>query len=234
MTFEKGDFILIDYVGRIKETNEVFDTTIEEVAKEHGIYREGAIYEPKLVAVGEGWILKALEEKLLEFEVGEERVVEIPPEKAYGHRDPSKIRLIPLKRLLEKGITPRIGMRVEYNGRIAIVRTVGSGRVQLDFNHPLAGKTLVYKVKVVKKLEEREEKILALIHRRIPIVEVEKFKIEIEDGNLTVVVPEEAFYIDGIQVAKRGIANDIMKFFQEINSVCFIERFERKTSEQQP
>ena len=65
MTLQKGDFILIDYIAKVKETNEVFDTTKDEVAKKEHLHKEGEIYEPKLVVVGEGWVLKALDDALL-------------------------------------------------------------------------------------------------------------------------------------------------------------------------
>lgn len=228
MPFQKGDFIFIDYVGRVKETNELFDTTIEEVAKQEKLYKEGDIYEPKLVVLGEGWVLKALEEELYNFELGKTKKVEIPPEKAFGPRDPEKVKLVSLRRLTSKGITPQIGQRIEFEGKMATVRTVGAGRVQLDFNPPLAGKTLVYEVTVKKKLETVKEKIEALIHRRIPVVEIEKFKVKIGKENVTIEMPEEAFYIEGIQLAKRGIALDIQKFFPEKLAVKFIEIFKRQ------
>ncbi len=228
MPFQKGDFIFIDYVGRVKETNELFDTTIEEVAKQEKLYKEGDIYEPKLVVLGEGWVLKALEEELYNFELGKTKKVEIPPEKAFGPRDPEKVKLVSLRRLTSKGITPQIGQRIEFEGKMATVRTVGAGRVQLDFNPPLAGKTLVYEVTVKKKLETVKEKIEALIHRRIPVVEIEKFKVKIGKENVTIEMPEEAFYIEGIQLAKRGIALDIQKFFPEKLAVKFIETFRRQ------
>jgi len=227
MALQKGDFILIDYVAKVKETGEVFDTTIEEVAKKERLYKEGEIYEPKLVVVGEGWVLKALDESFLSMEVGKSSVVEIPPEKAFGLRDPEKVRRVPLRQLTARGITPSIGMRIEYDGKTAIVRAIGAGRVLLDFNPPLAGKTLVYEVTVKKKLETEEEKISALIHRRIPAVEVEKFKFNVKAKTLSIEMPEEAFYLEGIQVAKRGIALDIQRFFPEITTVKFIEIFKR-------
>jgi len=230
MPLQKGDFILIDYVGKVKETGEVFDTTIEEIAKKERLYKEGEIYEPKLVVLGEGWVLKALEDEILKLDVGTKSTIEIPPEKAFGPRDPEKVRLVPLRRLVAKGITPQIGMRIEYEGKMATVRTVGAGRVQLDFNPPLAGKTLVYEVTVQKKLETKTEKINALIHRRIPIVDIEKFKLKITKTNVTIEMPEDAFYIEGIQLAKRGIAMDIQKFFPEVTAVKFVEIFKRESS----
>ena len=93
MPLQKGDFILIDYVGKVKETGEVFDTTIEEIARKERLYKEGEIYEPKLIVLGEGWILKALEEEILKLDVGTKSTIEIPPEKAFGPRDPEKVKL---------------------------------------------------------------------------------------------------------------------------------------------
>jgi len=231
MPFEKGDFVLMDYIAKVKETGEVFDTTIEDVAKKERLYKEGEIYEPKLVAVGEGWVLKALDESLLNLEPNKTTPVEIPSDKAFGSRDPEKVRLMPLRRLVAKGITPQLGMRVEVDGKLAVVRTMGAGRIQLDFNPPLAGKTLVYEVTVQKKLETKQEKINALIHRRIPAVDITKFTLKMgkkTSKTIEINVPEEAFYIEGLQLAKRGIATDIQKFFPETATIKFVEAFTKK------
>jgi len=225
MALQKGDFIVMDYTAKVKETNEVFDTTLEETAKKERLFKEGEIYEPKLVVIGEGWVLKTLDESLTTMEIDKAASVEIPPEKAFGPRDSEKVKRVPLKHLTAKGTTPNIGMRVEYNGKMATVRAIGAGRVLLDFNPPLAGKTLLYEVTVKKKLETQEEKIAALIHRRIPVVEEAKFKFTIEEKTLTIEMPEETFYLEGIQVAKRGIAVDVQRFFTEMTTVKFFEAF---------
>jgi len=228
MPFEKGDFVLINYVAKVKETGEVFDTTEEDVAKKEKLYKEGEVYEPRLVVVGEGWVLKALDENLPTLEPNKPGTVEIPPDKAFGSRDPDKVRLMPLRRLTARGITPQLGMRIEVDGKLAVVRTMGAGRVQLDFNPPLAGKTLLYEVTVQKKLETKDEKIRALIHRRIPAVDVAKFDFKPKKTGLEINVPEEAFYVEGLQIAKRGIATDIQKFFPETTAIRFIETFKKK------
>ena len=56
-------------------------------------------------------------------------------------------------------------------------------------------------------------------------MEEDKFTITIQDNNLTVDMPEVAFYVEGIQIAKRGIAMDIQKFLPEIAETKFIETF---------
>ena len=226
MTLQKGDFILINYTAKVKETNEVFDTTIEETAKKEHLHKEGEVYEPKLVVIGEGWVLKTLDESLATMKLSKATSVEIPPEKAFGPRDPEKIKRVPLKQLLAKDIhNPTIGMRIEYGGKNATIRSIGAGRVLLDFNPPLAGKTLVYEVTVNKKLETNEEKIAALIHRRIPVVDAEKFKCAIQEETLTIDMPEDTFYIEGVQIAKRGIAMDVQKFLPEMTEIKFVESF---------
>ena len=222
---QKGDFILINYVGKVKETSEVFDTTVEEVAKTEHLYKEGEIYEPKLVVIGEGWVLKALDEALTTMEINTPSTVEIPADKAFGQRDPEKIKRVPLRQLLAKEINPAIGARIEYQGKMASIRSIGAGRVLLDFNPPLAGRTLVYDVTVNKKLDSNEEKVGALIHRRVPVVEENKFKLTLQDMNLTVDMPEDTFYVEGIQIAKRGIAMDIQKFLPDIAETKFVETF---------
>lgn len=231
MSLQKNDFIVIDYVAKVKETGEVFDTTSEEVAKKEHLYKEGDIYESKLVVIGESWVMKSLDESLTTMEVGKPSVVEIAPDKAFGNRDPEKVKRVPLKQLLARDINPSLGMRVEYGGKMATVRAMGAGRVLLDFNPPLAGKTLVYDVTVQKKLETVEDKVAALIHRRVSAVEAAKFEFTVKAKAVSIEMPEEAFYLEGVQVAKRGIALDIQRFFQDIATVKFTETFKAEPKE---
>ena len=100
MPLLKGDFILLNYSAKVKETSEIFDTTFEETAKKEQLYKEGEVYEPKLIVVGEGWVLKTLDEALLTMKLGKTQIVEISPEKAFGQRDPEKIKRVPLKHLM--------------------------------------------------------------------------------------------------------------------------------------
>lgn len=231
MPSKKGDFILIEYVAKVKETGEVFDTTDEETAKKERLYKEGEIYEPKLIVTGEGWVLKELDDNLLPLVINKSKEIEISPEKAFGPRDPEKLRMVPLRRLRDKGITPKLGAHIEYEKKLATIRTVGAGRVQLDFNPPLAGKTLVYKVTVKKKLKTPEDKISALIHRRIPLANITSFDINIGKTKAAIRIPEEAFYIEGLQIAKRGIASDLQRFFPSIATVEFVETFKFQREE---
>jgi peptidylprolyl isomerase len=234
LAIKKSDFIIVNYTGKVKETGEVFDTTSEETAKESKLYKEGDLYEPRLVVVGEGWLLKALDDALLTFKLNKQSSVEIPPENAFGQRDPEKVKLVPLRRLVARGINPKVGAQIEFDKRLATVRTMGSGRVTLDFNPPLAGKTLVYEVTIQKQLKTNEEKIAALIHRRIPAVEIEKFDFKVAKTDVTLNMPAEALYVEGIQLAKRGIALDIQRYLPDLITVKYIETFTKPGATPKP
>lgn len=229
LPIEKGDFVLVDYVTKVEETGEIFDTTLKETAQNSGIFKGDALYEPMLIVVGEGWVLRELDQSLIGLEVDTPTVIAIPPEKGFGLRDPSKIRLMPIRRFRNQRVNLSLGAQIDVDGSLAVVRSVGSGRVQLDFNPPLAGKTLIYDLTVKSKLNGVEEKVLALLHRRIPAVDVVKFKVQIRararEKEVIVEPPVEAFYLEGVQYAKRGLASDIHRFFPQFEMITFVERF---------
>ena len=236
MPLKKGDFALVNSTTKVKESNEIINTTVEQVAKEANLHRSENTYEPEFVVVGEGWVPKGLDEALVNLEKDKELNVEVPPEKGYGQRDPSKMKLIPIRRFANEKITPVPGSRVEIDGRSALVRSVGAGRVQVNFNPPLAGKTLIYNLKLEKIIESNEEKLKALIHRRLPTPPPEKFKVNLTQDECTIELPEEAFLIEGLQIAKRVIASDVQRFMPELVRVTFTETFKKPqtTSEEKP
>jgi len=224
---KNGDFILANYTLRVKETGETVGTTLESVAKEKKLYRGEEHYEPFFIIVGEGWVPKGLEEALPNLEIGKANTVELPPDKGYGIRDPKKIRLVPLRKFATEGVTPVPGLQVTIDGKTAQVRSVGAGRVQLDYNHPFAGKTLIYDITLENVIESEDEKVRNLVHKRIPSVDQQKFLIKIEDGKLQVEVPEEAFFLEGVQVAKRTLTADVEKYLPKIETVSFLETFKK-------
>ena len=102
MPLEKGSLVLVDYTAKVKDTNEVFETTREEEAKKTDLYDPTRKYEPRLVSVGEAWVLKGLDEALAKSSVGDKLNVEVTPDKGFGERDPNKVRMIPQRKLGDK------------------------------------------------------------------------------------------------------------------------------------
>ncbi|ALM74637.1 FKBP-type peptidyl-prolyl cis-trans isomerase [Thermococcus barophilus] len=191
MKVGRGDVVRLHYIGKVKETGEIFDTTYEEVAKEAGIYSEKGIYGPVPIAIGAGHVLKGLDEQLEGLEVGKKYTIEVPPEKAFGKRDAKLIKTFTLGQFRRQGIMPFPGLEVEIEtesgkklkGRVL---SVSSGRVRVDFNHPLAGKTIVYEVEIVEKIEDPIEKVKALIELRLPMVDLSKVKIEVGEKDVKI------------------------------------------------
>jgi peptidylprolyl isomerase len=228
MSIKNGDFILIDYTLKVKETGETVGTTDEKIAKEFKIYRGEERYEPYFLVVGEGWVPKGLDEVLPTLEVGKPNNIELQPEKAYGTRDPKRVRLVPLRKFTSDGITPVPGLQVNIDGKSAQVRSVGAGRVQVDYNHPFAGRTLIYDVTIQKVIETDEDKVRNLLHKRLPTVDQQKFNLNIESGRLEIEIPEEAFFLEGLQVAKRTLTADVQKYLSKIETVTFVEKFKKQ------
>ena len=222
MPFDKGSLILLDYTARIKDNGEIFETTIEEDAKKSNLYDPTRKYEPRLISVGEGWVLKGLDEALADTNVGDRRSIEISPDKGFGERDTSKVRMIPQRKLGEKAHEIKVGDVVELDDRTGVIRYIGSGRVQIDYNHRLASRTLVYDVNVVKRIESNDDKIKYLIKRRLP-VEDEKIKFEYKDDEAVIELSEDISLLDGLQIIKKAITSDIFKFIGSINKITFQE-----------
>jgi len=227
MAFQKGTLVYVNYTAKVKDTGEAIETTIEEQAKKLDIHDSDRRYEPRLVAVGEEWVLKGLDEEIAKMDIGEKKTAELPPERAWGQRDPTQLRMVPLRKFGEKADELRVGDVVELDDRVAVIRFIGSGRAQVDFNHRLAGKTLVYDIEAVRKVEPGEDTIRSLMKRRFP-GEGDKIAFTQEGGEVSVTIPEEAFLVEGLQIIKRGIANDVLHFVPEVKKVTFAEVYPRK------
>ena len=103
MAVKEGDFIRLEYTGKVQETGDVFDTTDENVAEEAGIKLDNKSYGAIPIVVGGGHVLKGLDEALIGMEEAEEKTVEIAPEEGFGLRDPKLLQLIPMGEFRETG-----------------------------------------------------------------------------------------------------------------------------------
>ncbi len=229
MPLSKNDMVLVDYVVRVKESGEVIEVTNAEKAKEFKVYEPGKTYEPLLVIVGEGRVIKGFEEALEASEVGVEVNVDIPPEKAYGVRDPNKVRTLSLRDFVRAGVRPEVGKVVEVGGQLGTVRSVSGGRVVVDFNHPLAGKTLTYTFKVIKKLEDVVEKAKHLVKRHVRGVDVDEIVVVVDSDKVRVELPRSSYLSENIQIAKKLASDDMFKYLG-VSEVIFIERYSKEGS----
>jgi peptidylprolyl isomerase len=142
------DTVKIDYTGKL-ENGTVFDTSRADVAKQAGIYDDEGNYTPLSFVAGSGQMIKGFDESVIGMKVGEEKTIKIPPEEAYGEYDKSMIEVVPIQEI-NLSRTPEIGeVLVDANGNRFKVIAINSTHVTLDANHELAGKTLIFDIKLV-------------------------------------------------------------------------------------
>lgn len=231
MVLKEGDFVRINYTGKITGSNTVFDTTFEKVAKDKGIFDEKIRFKPTPVVIGSGHVIGGVDEALVGMEVGEKKTIEVPPEKAYGKRDPSLVKVVPVKDFKRQGVTPIPGMRFEAEGRMGKVQSVGGGRVRVDFNYELAGKTLEYEVNMEEKVNKLEEKIRLFVEIHFPYADHNEHEITMDDGKVVIVLSDAARTRREAPVGKHLLVGDVLKHFEKIKAVEFRELFEREKKE---
>ncbi len=213
MALVKGSLILTDYTATVKDTAEVFDTTKN---------KDTDAPKPKLVAVGEGWVLRGLDESLADMSPGEKKTIEVPPDKAFGARDPRKVRMIPLRKLGEDAEKVSIGDTITIDKKEGVIRYIGSGRVQIDYNHRLAGKTIMYDLEVTKLLDSDDARSKAVVDNGFADYNVDVVSVLTGDS-LEVAIPKELFRAEGLQTAKHFVQRDVFRYAKSVKKVRYVE-----------
>ena len=185
MSIKKHDFIELEYTGRLKDTKEVFDTTDEKTAKDSKIFSEKAEYKPIIICVGEAHLLKGLDEFIEGKELGKYSI-DLPAEKAFGKKEASLLKMIPINKFAEQGIKPIPGLRLNIDGYIGMVKSVSGGRTVVDFNHPLAGHDVSYEVKLNKIVTDKKAQISSLLKVLLGIRDP---KIELTESKAKITMP---------------------------------------------
>jgi len=162
MTLKKGDFIEIEFTGKLKD-GEIFDSNIkEDLKKLHEGHDHPIETKPFVFGLGEQMFLNSVDDFLIGKDIGKYEL-ELTPEKAFGLRNQKLIMRIPTKVFREHKINPVQGEVFNFDGRLAKILSISGGRIIADFNNPLAGKEVVYKINVKRKIDDLNEKIKAMI-----------------------------------------------------------------------
>ncbi|MGV8172482.1 MAG: FKBP-type peptidyl-prolyl cis-trans isomerase [Candidatus Woesearchaeota archaeon] len=170
-----GDFIELDYTAKIKGNELVFDTTLESDAKKHGIHDPKMKYKPLIIKVGQGQLVKGLDDFVVDKAPGN-YTVELEPEQAFGKKNAKLLRLISIREFHKNQINPVPGLDVELDGHRGIIRTVNGGRVIVDFNHPLSSQDIVYDIDIKGVVTDPRLKVEAALGL---------FKIPFENSELS-------------------------------------------------
>jgi FKBP-type peptidyl-prolyl cis-trans isomerase 2 len=228
---EKGDIVYVEYDAYSE--GRLFDTTHEDLAKENDIYNENQRYNPLPVIIGAGRLVRGFENALISANVGEEREVEFGEGEGYGVRDPKLVETFSIREFRRERIEPQPGMEVSIRNRRGTVITATAGRVIVDFNDPLAGKTLKYKFRILEKVEEPEKKVQAIIEMYYP--SYQGFSISRDGEFMNVTLPEICKSDQRWFLVKFAVVGDI-RDHAGIGRVRFIEEYtaEEKKAEEQP
>ena len=215
---QDGDILKLSWKGMVENSERVVDQTDNTV-----------------VVVGKGNVILGIEEILPGMQAGETKKVVISPEKGHGKRDASQMQVISLRRFKKQNIDPQPGMRLRIQNRTATIRRVRGGRVTVDFNHPLAGRTLDYEVNVEEILREPDDIVKAFIEKHRYLIEgeeqveeeKEEFPVSIEQDTVKIHLPqdEKLLFNQNIQIFKLFIASEINTNLEGISKVQYIETY---------
>ena len=137
---EKGDAVSVHYTGKL-EDGSVFDSSVGR--------------EPLPFRVGAGQMIRGFDAGVVGMKVGDKKTLTIPPEDAYGVANPDMIVSVPKQQLIDGlGEIPPVGtplqMMLENGGVIrGTINAIEDDAVRVDFNHELAGKTLIFEIELV-------------------------------------------------------------------------------------
>jgi peptidyl-prolyl cis-trans isomerase B (cyclophilin B) len=149
---DPGDRVTLTYVGRFEDGG-VFATSDPAVAADNDLAPagDGTERSPLSFTVGAGEVIAGLEDAVVGMRTGEEQTVTVPPDDAYGEYDPEKVQEYDAETFEEMvGQSPEVGLHVEARNDLhGDVTAVIDGVVRVDFNHELAGRTLVFDIELL-------------------------------------------------------------------------------------
>ena len=142
---KQGDVVSVDYVGTF-DNGTVFDTSIKEEAENAGLELRQS-YGPLTFTVGAGEMIAGFDKAVVGMKVNETKSIRLEPSEAYGEVDPRYFVSVPVERI--NGVETRIGMTVyTKDGAQGTVTEIKDGNATVDFNSPMAGKPLNFRITI--------------------------------------------------------------------------------------
>ena len=219
---EDGAIIHVDYDLFSGETGDLIETTREEIAKEHEMHQEGRSYTPMVCIVGTGNLIAGFEAALKDAKVGKEVEVEIAPADAYGEKDASLVETISIDKLRRAVQDPNslyLGAPVNINGRQGYLSYLAAGRARIDYNHPMAGKTLKYVFTVIKEVKGKEDKVLGLLESKTGH---SGFEVSFKGDDLSIILPQAMLFDTNAAMLKFRLVT-MIRDAVECGKVSFVE-----------
>lgn len=232
MPVADGDVIEFDYELWVEGRETLYDTTLRDAAQKAGLEDEHAFYIPLTYLMGSGRLIPGLDRALREAATGQTREVTIPAADAYGEREAKNVETVPIAEFKKNDVQPQPGLPIVYKNRRGVVSTVGGGRVRIDFNPPLAGKTLRYRFTVRSVAKSDAERIAGILRMHFPTPDPWAVRLEKAEGRAlaTVNVPEAVVLSRDWVMAKYRALLDL-RAHTPVDEVRFVEPFRLRREE---
>ncbi len=215
MKLKKKDFVKVEYTGKIKSNNQIFDLTDDKLAKKEGIFNPQAKYGPVTICIGEGNLLKGLDNELVGKEIGKDYSIELNFESAFGPKNPKLIKIFSVKQFKKHNLNPYPGLKINMDGAVGLVRSINSGRIVVDFNHPLSGKDIIYDIKLVEKITDKKEQLKCAVSFNL-FMDEKDYETKIDKKVLEIISDKEI-----PDILKTHFENKIKELFSDIEAIKF-------------
>ena len=229
---EEGTIVHVDYNLYNADSGDLIETTREDIAKENDMHQEGRNYSPLVCVVGSGQLIAGFEESLLSAKANKDISVEIAPADAYGEKDSDKVETISIDKLIRYVRDPKslyIGGPVTIEGKTGTLSYMAAGRARIDYNHPMAGRTLKYDYKIIKVIKDKGEKVAALLESNTGH---EGFEVSFDGNDISIITPEAMLFDTNAAMQKFRIVT-VLRDSVDAGKVSFVEVHEPRVAEEE-
>lgn len=229
---EEGTIVHVDYNLYNADSGDLIETTREDIAKENDMHQEGRNYSPLVCVVGSGQLIAGFEESLLSAKADKDISVEIAPADAYGEKDSDKVETISIDKLIRYVRDPKslyIGGPVTIEGKTGTLSYMAAGRARIDYNHPMAGRTLKYDYKIIKVIKDKGEKVAALLESNTGH---EGFEVSFDGNDISIITPEAMLFDTNAAMQKFRIVT-VLRDSVDAGKVSFVEVHEPRVAEEE-
>lgn len=181
--FNTGDFVEINF--DIYANDKLVQTTDAKKGKEANLNSKK--FETETIVLGKNFILKALDEAILKKDSGS---LDLTADQAYGKRKKDLIKTFAKSAFDEQKLRPVVGATYDFNGMYGVVKSIVGGRITVDFNNPLSGKSIKVDYKVLKKVDDICDKISVILGNVLRVPK-QLFKLSKKDKKIILEAPEQ-------------------------------------------
>ena len=161
--------------------------------------------------------------------LNEQKKFTFKPDEAFGERIPDLVRVMPLAEFRKHDVDPYPGLKVNLDNATAIVKSVNSGRVIVDANHPYAGQEITYEIKVIKQLTSEKDKVKALGKT----YNVEPSEVDVKEKVLEIKFNNEVKKNSDYFIGKANLIASVFSYLKEFEKVKVEEEYTKpKESEE--